>query len=87
MKRPGLSLRKLRLQKEQDELNMRRRIGHVALVLLPVNVLFVFMIICFVGFQKMALSDSVVLLLIGQVITHAGAVFILLIKYFFTSKT
>ena len=78
----GLAIQ-LEAQREQTMLRLRLLITCFLLFLLVVNVLCVLTAIFFVGFGKMALSETMLFTLVGQTIAYSTASFVSITRFLF----
>jgi hypothetical protein len=65
---------------------LRLKVTYCLLALFALNVLCVLAIIFLVGFGKMSLSERLIIILLGETMAQAAAIFFSVTKFIFPSK-
>jgi hypothetical protein len=76
----------LQLEKARTDLTLRSRVAYFLLGLFALNAVSALVAVFLVGFGRMALSNAVIISLIGETVAHAAAMFLTVTKYLFPTK-
>jgi hypothetical protein len=78
----------LALEKQHEEtiIALRYMVTYALLALFILNVLCVFVVIFFVGFGKMCLSEKLILALLAATVAEAATIFLSVTKFLFPHK-
>lgn len=77
---------RFRLEEGRVNLALRRRVAYFLLGLFALNTVGALVVVFFVGFGLMVVSNTVIISLIGETVAHAAAMFFTVTKYLFPAK-
>lgn len=79
-------LKELEIEEGRTNLILRRRVAYFLLSIFALNTVSTLTAVYLVGFGFMALSNTIILTLIGETVAHAAAMFITVTKFLFANK-
>lgn len=93
-KRPGdkvtgkakKEMENLQVEEERTNLTLRRRVAYFLLSIFALNAVGTLAVVFLVGFGQMALSNTIIISLIGETVAHAATMFITVTKYLFPMR-